>query len=140
MPAKGIAIAMIAGRLRECLRALRWEAADLAQELGCSRNDATRWIEGRAPVPLAVAAWIEALAKAHSALPPPRLNQQSSATHATSAGPVNLQAFTGIGQSRPHGVVLQPPYPRRHALATGLRPSSIGIRPKEGSDHEPRPL
>ncbi|TGT34643.1 helix-turn-helix transcriptional regulator, partial [Mesorhizobium sp. M8A.F.Ca.ET.165.01.1.1] len=55
---------MIAGRLRECLRALRWEAADLAQELGCSRNDATRWIEGRAPVPLAVAAWLEALAKA----------------------------------------------------------------------------
>ncbi|MDX8454570.1 DUF982 domain-containing protein [Mesorhizobium sp. VK9D] len=54
---------MIAGRLRECLRLLTWEAADLAQELDCPRNDVTRWLEGRAPVPLAVAAWIEALAK-----------------------------------------------------------------------------
>ncbi|WP_176480006.1 hypothetical protein [Mesorhizobium sp. WSM3859] len=133
---------MIAGRLRECLRSLRWEASDLAQELGCSRTDATRWIEGRAPVPLAVAAWIEALVKAHKALPPPRLNQQISATHTTPAGLVNVQAFTGTGQPRPHGVVLQPPYPRRHALAgaTGLRPGNVGIHRKEGPDHEPRPL
>jgi hypothetical protein len=131
---------MIAGRLRECLRTLRWEAADLAQELGCSRTDATRWIEGRAPVPLAVAAWIEALAKAHGALPPPRLNHQSSATHSTPAGPVVVQAFPGISQPRPHGIVLQPPYPRRHTLAGGLRPSAMVIHSKEGSDHEPRPL
>ncbi|WP_189401151.1 MULTISPECIES: helix-turn-helix transcriptional regulator [unclassified Mesorhizobium] len=129
---------MIAGRLRECLRSLRWDAADLAQELGCSRTDATRWIEGRAPLPLAVAAWIEALAKAHRALPPPRLNPQISAP----AGLVNVQAFPGIGQPRLHGVVLQPPYPRRHALtgATGLRPGTVGIHRKEGPDHEPRPL
>ncbi|WP_292495510.1 hypothetical protein [Mesorhizobium sp.] len=131
---------MIAGRLRECLRSLRWEASDLAQELGCSRTDATRWIEGRAPVPLAVAAWIEALTKAHSALPPPRLSQQSSATHTTPAGLVDARAFAGIGQSRPHGVVLQSPYPRRHALAGGLRPGTVGIHPKEGPDREPRPL
>lgn len=131
---------MIAGRLRECLRSLRWDAGDLAQELGCSRTDATRWIEGRAPVPLAVAAWIEALVKAHSALPPPRLSQQSSATHSTPAGLVNVQAFPGIGQPRPHSIVLQPPYPRRHMLAGGLRPGTVGIHPKEGPDHEPRPL
>ena len=131
---------MIAGRLRECLRSLRWDASDLAQELGCSTTDATRWIEGRAPVPLAVAAWIEALATAHSALPPPRLGQQGSVTRATPAGPVNVQAFTGMGQARPQGVVLQPPYPRRHAFAGGLRPGTVGIHPKEGPDHEPRPL
>ncbi|MBZ9849384.1 helix-turn-helix transcriptional regulator [Mesorhizobium sp. CA14] len=133
---------MIAGRLRECLRTLRWDAADLAQELGCARNDVARWIEGRAPVPLAVAAWIEALAKAHSALPPPRLNQQSPAAQTTAAGPVVVQAFTGIGQSRPHGIVLQAPYPRRPALAgtTGLRPGAMGTHPKEGPDHQPRPL
>lgn len=90
-------------------------------------------------MPLAVAAWIEALAKAHGALPPPRLNQQGSAP---AAGLVNVQAFHGIGQSPPHGVVLQPPYPRRHALtgATGLRPGAVGIHRKEGPDHEPRPF
>ncbi|CDX22282.1 hypothetical protein LCM4577_30180 [Mesorhizobium sp. LCM 4577] len=131
---------MIAGRLRECLKSLRWDAGDLAQELGCSRTDATRWIEGRAPVPLAVAAWIEALAKAHNALPPPRLRQQISATHTTPAGAVVVHAFPAISQSRPHGVVLQPPYPRRHMLAGGLRPGTVGIHPKEDPDHEPRPL
>jgi hypothetical protein len=129
---------MIAGRLRECLRTLRWDAADLAQELDCSRTDAARWIEGRAPVPLAVAAWIEALTKAHGALPPPRLSHQSSATHITSAGPVVVHAFPG----QPHGIVLQPPYPRRHALAgtAGVRPGIRGIHPTGASDHDPRPL
>ncbi|WP_201414558.1 helix-turn-helix domain-containing protein [Mesorhizobium sp. J8] len=130
---------MIAGRLRECLRTLRWEAADLAQELGCSRTDATRWIEGRAPVPLAVAAWIEALAKAHSVLPPPRLNQQSSVAHFAPAGVVG-HALPGTSQPRPNGVVLQPPYPRRHALSGALRPGAMVIHAKEGSDDEPRPF
>ncbi|TPI44061.1 helix-turn-helix transcriptional regulator [Mesorhizobium sp. B2-9-1] len=132
---------MIAGRLRECLKILRWEAADVAEELGWPRNDVTRWLEGRAPVPLAVAAWIEALAKAHKVLPPPRLNRQNSAMHAP-AGPVVVQAFNGIGQPRPRGVVLQPPYPRRHVLAgtTGLRPGAMSMHLNEGSDHEPRPL
>ncbi|WP_292076420.1 hypothetical protein [Mesorhizobium sp.] len=89
-------------------------------------------------MPLAVAAWVEALTKAHSALPPPRLNQQISATHSTPAGLINVQAFPGIGQ--PHGIILQPPYPRRHMLAGGLRSGTVGIHPKEGPDHEPRPL
>jgi len=133
---------MIAGRLRECLRTLRWEAADLALELDCPGNDVARWIEGRAPVPLAVAAWIEALAKAHRALPPPRLSQQHSATLTIPAGPVVVHAFTGMGQPQPHGILLQPPYPRRHALAgsAGLRAGAMGVYPKGASDHEPRPL
>ena len=96
---------MIAGRLRECLRTLRWEAADLALELDCPGNDVARWVEGRAPVPLAVAAWIEALAKAHRAMPPPRLSQQNLATPTIPAGPVVVQAFTGVGPPQPHGIV-----------------------------------
>ncbi|MDX8442957.1 hypothetical protein [Mesorhizobium australafricanum] len=90
-----------------------------------------RWLEGRAPVPLPVAAWIEAHAKAHRALPPPRPTRPNSATRTTPTVPVVVQAFTaGIGQPQPHGIVLQPPYPRRHALTgtTGLRPA----------DHKPR--
>jgi hypothetical protein len=64
---------MIAGRLIECLRTLRWSAADLAQELGVSVADAVKWLDGRQPPPLAVAAWLEALAKARRLLPPPKL-------------------------------------------------------------------
>ena len=94
---------MIAGRLRECLRTLRWDAADLAQELDCSRTDAARWIEGRAPVPLAVAAWIEALAKAHSALPPPRLfgrALQSPTEPLTRSGMSRPMICTALSMSR----------------------------------------
>lgn len=64
---------MIAGRLNECLRTLRWSAADLAQEIGVSVADAAKWLDGRQRPPLAVAAWLEALAKARRVLPPPKL-------------------------------------------------------------------
>jgi hypothetical protein len=128
---------MIAGRLRECLRTLRWEAADLALELDCPRSDVARWIEGRAPVPLAVAAWIEALAKAHRALPPPRLSRQNSATPAER---VIVKAFTGeIGYQQPQGVVLQSPYPRRNTLAAGHRSAAMAAQPKGASAPEPGP-
>ncbi|WP_320236799.1 hypothetical protein [Mesorhizobium montanum] len=101
-----------------------------------------RWLEARVPVPLAVAAWVEALAKAHKALPPPRLNQPDASTHTAPTAPVVVQAFAGTNCSQQHGIVLQSPYPRRHALAgtTGLRPGAMGVHPKGGSDHEPRPL
>lgn len=62
---------MIAGRLRECLKILRWEADDLAAELGRPRGEIAAWLDGRSPAPLAVAAWLEALGKAHRALPAP---------------------------------------------------------------------
>lgn len=84
---------MIAGRLREYLRILRWEAADVAQELDCPRNDVVRWLEGRAPVPLPVAAWFEALVKAHKGLPPPDLSPPNFAENAKSPGPVVVSAF-----------------------------------------------
>jgi len=62
---------MIPGRLRQCLKILRWEPADLADELGRRECAVKAWIEGHAPASLAVAAWIEALAKAHETLAPP---------------------------------------------------------------------
>ena len=128
---------MIAGRLRECLRILRWEAADLAQELACPRDDVARWLEGRSPVPLAVAAWIEALVKAHGALPRPRLNQPISGTPAE---PVGVKAFTGeIGYQQPQGIVLQSPYPRRNTLAAVHRSAAMAAHPKGASAPEPGP-
>jgi len=65
---------MMAGRTRECLKALRWSADDVAQELGQPSSDVTAWLEGRAPVPRAVIAWLEALVKAHRSLPAPYLD------------------------------------------------------------------
>jgi transcriptional regulator with XRE-family HTH domain len=66
---------MIATRARECLKVLRWSADDLADELGQSVSDVQAWLEGRAPVPLAVAAWLEALVKLHRSLAPPNLDR-----------------------------------------------------------------
>ncbi|WP_149802229.1 hypothetical protein [Mesorhizobium sp. NFR06] len=123
------------------MKILRWEAGDVAQELDCPRNDVTRWLEGRAPVPLAVAAWIEALVKARRALPPPRLSQPHSAMHTRRTGPVVVQAFSAnIGRQQPQGIILQSPYPRRHALADAHRSGAMGAHPKGASDPEPRPL
>ena len=69
---------MMAGRARECLKALRWSADDVAQELGQPSSDVTAWLEGRAPVPIVVIAWLEALVKAHRSLPAPYLDPASS--------------------------------------------------------------
>jgi hypothetical protein len=62
---------VIAARLKECLKVLRWSEDDLAEELGCASFEARAWSEGRVVPPLAVAAWVEALVKAHKALPRP---------------------------------------------------------------------
>ncbi len=62
---------MIAARLKECLKVLRWSEDDLAEELGCAFSEVRAWSEGRVLPPLAVAAWVEALVKAHQALPRP---------------------------------------------------------------------
>lgn len=62
---------MLAGRLRECLMIIRWQADDLADELGCRQREVSAWLDGRAFVPLLVAAWVEALVKAHRSLPRP---------------------------------------------------------------------
>lgn len=62
---------MIAGRLRQCLGILRWTQADLAEELGIPAEQAGEWLTGRTHVPVAVAAWLEALVKAHRSVPKP---------------------------------------------------------------------
>lgn len=62
---------MIASRLRACLKTLRWDAQDLAEILFRERPDIEAWLDGRSRVPLTVAAWLEALVRAHQALPPP---------------------------------------------------------------------
>lgn len=64
---------MIAGRLRQCLAILRWTQADLAEELSISAEQAGDWLAGRTHVPVAVAAWLEALVKAHRSVPKPEL-------------------------------------------------------------------
>jgi hypothetical protein len=69
---------MMTGRARECLKVLRWSAADLADQLGQPVSDVDAWLEGRAPVPIMVIAWLEALAKAHRSLPAPNLDQISA--------------------------------------------------------------
>jgi hypothetical protein len=80
---------MMQGRLRECLRILRWSEADLAAALGCQPAEARAWLDGRGRAPLAVAAWLETLVKAHLAVPPP-LGEGAGA---------DGQAFAPIGQS-----------------------------------------
>ncbi|MGB3897436.1 MAG: helix-turn-helix transcriptional regulator [Mesorhizobium sp.] len=62
---------MIAGRLRQCLAILRWTQADLAEELGVPVEQTGDWLSGRTRVPVAVAAWLEALVKAHRSVPKP---------------------------------------------------------------------
>jgi hypothetical protein len=77
---------VIAARLRECLKALRWEAADLAEELGCPESKVATWLDGRAPAPLVVGAWIESLVKAHKALPAPGRGVRHASGPAPSKG------------------------------------------------------
>lgn len=69
---------MMTGRARECLKVLRWSADDLADELGKPPSDVKAWLEGRAPVPIVVIAWLEALVKAHRSVPVPNFDPASS--------------------------------------------------------------
>jgi len=62
---------MTPGRLRHCLKILRWSEAELADALGLEITAVKTWIDGREYPPLVVAAWLEALAKVHQAVPLP---------------------------------------------------------------------
>ena len=62
---------MTPDRLRECLRLLRWSLRDLAAALGIDDRQVRRWGAGGGAVPPAIAAWLEVLAAAHAANPPP---------------------------------------------------------------------
>ncbi|MET3577577.1 hypothetical protein ABID19_000592 [Mesorhizobium robiniae] len=66
---------MIAARMRECLRLLRWSEADFAEEAGYPVAKAKAWLYGREHPPLVVVAWLETLAKVHRLLPRPSMPQ-----------------------------------------------------------------
>ena len=63
---------MIAARLKQCLAMLRWRDIDLADASGRAISDVRAWLDGRQRPPLIVAAWLEALVKAHHSVPPLR--------------------------------------------------------------------
>ena len=66
---------MMAGRLRECLKTVRWEASDLVATVSCGTSEVASWLDdGRTKVPVSVVAWLEALVKAHQTSPPPSLS------------------------------------------------------------------
>lgn len=62
---------MTPDRFNQCLRHIRWTPINLASALQCGLS----WIEalevGNEEVPSGLAAWLETLAQAHEALPPP---------------------------------------------------------------------
>src|SRR5690349_13204154 len=123
---------MIPGRLRECLKTLRWSAADLAEQLGCLESEVTTWLDGRAAAPIAVAAWLEALVKAHRALPPPSLSKSESATDIR---PIELKdvgvATRAINLPGQEGIIVQSVYPRRATNATGVL-SALTLQQRKG--------
>jgi len=58
-------------RLNECLASLRWTQRGLAAILECDDRLVRRWASDQADIPASVAAWLETLAQAHDAIPPP---------------------------------------------------------------------
>ncbi len=62
---------MTPARFTECLLHIRWTPINLASALQCQLS----WVEaleaGNEEIPAGLAAWLEALAQAHEALPPP---------------------------------------------------------------------
>jgi hypothetical protein len=70
---------MIAGKVRECLKILRWKAADLAEELGYPGKE--------------VGTWLEALVKAYKAVLAPC--QNANALLRPEAARMTLVAFAG---------------------------------------------
>ncbi|TKT75824.1 helix-turn-helix transcriptional regulator [Aquamicrobium sp. LC103] len=132
---------MISGRLRECLKTLRWSAADLAEQLGSSESEVTTWLDGRDVAPIAVAAWLEALVKAYKALPPPSLRKAESTPVNE---PIKVTDVDIVTRTITHpgldGVMMQSAYPRRIASTTGARPALIpGLR-KGVLNHATHPL
>lgn len=124
---------MMAGRARECLKVLRWSADDLADELRQSSAHVKAWLEGRAPVPLAVAAWLEALVKLHRSLAPPTLDRCPDAVRQIDVDrpnePLSVHTFA------------QQPHPRRSLTRDGATTRTL-VRPtvRKGSTHASHPL
>ena len=132
---------MIPGRLRECLKTLRWSAADLAEQIGCPESEVTTWLDGRAVAPIAVSAWLEALVKAHRALPPPSL---SNPKFTPVSGPITVAdvdiATRTITHPEPDGIIVQSAYPRRATHATAARPVPPSGQRTGVSNHATHPI
>ena len=84
---------MLPGRLRECLTIVRWQEAELTDALATEAAVVRAWLEGRQRPPLAVAAWLEALVKAHLSVPLPA--QQSAWSVGSAAAPAKLHGRLG---------------------------------------------
>lgn len=133
---------MIASRLRECLKILRWDASDIADQLGYREIEIASWLDGRAVVPLAVAAWLEALVKAYRALPLPRQDQRASTSD---VGPIKLPSnIESINRANIHplnSTTAHLSYPRRAtAGSVAGRSGAILVPPRGGLNHASRPL
>jgi len=130
---------MIPGRLRQCLRILRWKPPDLAEQFGCPEIEVAAWLDGRKRAPIAAAAWLEALVKAHQALPPPRLESASN------AGTIKLADVEVAPRAIRSGVwtesvPIRVPAPPPSVLPL-LRPGAADTGTTKGdSDHEQHPL
>lgn len=137
---------MIPGRLRQCLRILRWEPADLADELGRRECEVKAWIEGRAAAPLAVAAWIEALAKAHETLAPPCRAAAASKPRSNEIEPAEIRlpetGYRTIQFGTTQGLTRRPTHPIGTGFsgAAGIPAVSAATSSKGGSSHGSRPL
>ena len=134
---------MFSGRLRQCLKILRWDSSDLADELGRPECEVKTWIEGRAAAPLGVLAWIEALAKAHEMLPAPGRMASASNADAERIGSAEIRlSEPAIEAKARHGFPAFRSGPRRTAFADAARAQSVRAiaLPKGGSGHGMRPL
>jgi len=137
---------MIPGRLHQCLRILRWKPADLADELGRRECEVKAWIEGHAPAPLAVAAWIEALAKAHETLAPPCRASAASKPRSNEIEPAEIRLSEAGYRTIQHGAAQRMTSRPAHLLGTrfsgaaGIPAASAATSSKGGSSHGSRPL
>ncbi|WP_352937591.1 DUF982 domain-containing protein [Mesorhizobium sp. M0938] len=86
---------MIAARMRECLRLLRWSETDFAEEAGYPVAKAKAWLYGREHPPLGVVAWLEALAKVHRLLPRPSMPPQPALLHSLIGAVIPQAALKG---------------------------------------------
>lgn len=65
--------AMTPTHLRHCIDTIGWSQRQLARVLDRHEGTVRQWARGSVQIPGEVAAWLEALAAAHEANPPPRV-------------------------------------------------------------------